>query len=164
MKPAVLVRRGGELPLSGDSLTELLSAVMAKGRPFRFRARGVSMSPLIKDGDVVTIAPSGGAGPRAGEIVAFIHPATGKVAVHRLVRRKGGRFVARGDNADVEDGMIPADRILGVVTGIERGGRKVKSAGRPFGPALAFLSRTGWLARGLALLRRLTGRAPKRTN
>lgn len=163
MKPAVLVRRGGELPLSGRSLTGLLIAVLAKGRPFRFRARGASMSPLIKDGDVVTIAPPGGAGPRPGEIVAFVHPATGNIAVHRLVRRAGGRFAARGDNADVEDGTLPSDRILGVVTSVERGGRKVGPSGRRSGPALAFLSRTGWLDRGLALVRRLAGRTPNRT-
>lgn len=163
MKPAVRVRRGGEISFSGDSFTELLRAVLAKGCPFRFRARGASMSPLIKDGDLVTIAPVSRSGPRSGEIAAFVHPATGKVAVHRIVRRAEGRFVARGDNAGMEDGTFSADRILGVVTKVERAGRRIGPSGRRIGRAIAFLSLTGGLAWGLGLLRRLIGRGPKRT-
>lgn len=163
MKPELLARKSGELSVSGEALTGLMADVLAKGRPFRFRARGTSMSPLIKDGDVVTVVPLSGAGPRAGEIVAFLHPSTGKAAVHRIVRAKAGRFVLRGDNAGAADGAVPADRILGVVTGVERAGRRIGPSGRPFARALAFLSLAGGLARGLDLLRRLAGRGPKRT-
>ncbi len=161
MKPAVMVRKGGELPLSGDSLTELLRAVLAKGKPFRFRARGWSMSPFIKDGDVVTVSPLGGRRPRTGEIVAFLHPRTGKAAIHRVVRMRDGRFSVRGDNAFGPDGALSPDRILGAVTRVERGGRNVRGTGGPASLAVALLSRTGALVRGLSLSRRLAGRGKK---
>jgi len=161
MKPAVQVRRGGELPLAGDSLTDLLRAVLDKGRPFRFRARGWSMSPFIKDGDVVTVSPLGGRPPRTGEIVAFLHPGTGKASVHRVVRTRDGRFTVRGDNAFGPDGTLPPDRILGAVTRVERDGRRVRGAGGPASLAVALLSRTGALVRGLTLSRRLAGRTKR---
>lgn len=162
MKPEVRTRRGGDLPLSGAALTELLRAVLDKGRPFRFRAGGWSMSPFIKDGDVITVAPLAGRRPRPGEIVAFLHPKTGHVAVHRVVRMDDGRFSIRGDNAHAPDGALTSERILGAVTRIERGGRKVRGTGRAASAAVALLSRTGALARGLSLSRRLAGRSKGR--
>ncbi len=161
-KPELRTRQGGELPLSGEALTELLRAVLAKGWPFRFRARGWSMSPFIKDGDVITVAPLRGRPPRAGRIVAFLHPGTGRVAVHRVVRTKDGRFSIRGDNTDAPDGILPPERILGTVSRIERDGRKVHGAGRAASSAVALLSRTGALVRGLSASRRLTGRTKRR--
>jgi hypothetical protein len=162
MRPAVLVRKGRELPLSGDSLTALLRAVLAKGKPFRFRVMGFSMSPFIKDGDVVTVSPLVGRKPGTGEIVAFLRPGTDKVAIHRIVRKKSGWFFLRGDNTYSVDGVLPLDRILGAVSGVERNGRKVHGSVGRWSPAVALLSRTGGLVRGLCLLRRLTGRMAKR--
>jgi len=162
MKPEVRTRRGQELRLSGEALTGILRAVLAKGRPFRFRAGGWSMSPFIKDGDVITVAPLAGRRPRAGQVVAFLHPGTGTVAVHRVVRTEDGRFSVRGDNSYAPDGTLPPERILGAVTRIERGGRKVRGTGRAASAAVAFLSRTGALVRGLSISRRLAGRANRR--
>ena len=162
MRPEVRARKRGQLCLSGEALTELLRAVLAKGRPFRFRAVGWSMSPFLKDGDIITVAPLAGRRPRPGEVVAFLHPGTGKAAVHRIVRRKDGFYSVRGDNTDAPDGLLRADRILGVVTRVERGGRTVGGTGRAASAAVALLSRTGALARGLALSRRLAGGAKRR--
>jgi Peptidase S24-like len=162
MKPAVLVRKSGELPLSGDSLTELLRAVLAKGKPFRFRAGGSSMSPFIKDGDIVIVSPLLGRKPRTGEVVAFLHPGTGKVAVHRIVRKKTGWFFLRGDNSFSVDGALTFDRVLGSVTRVERQGRRVRGMGGRLSPAVALLSRTGGLVRGLSFARRLNGQRTRR--
>ena len=71
------------LPRAG--FTELLTAVLARGSLFRFQARGFSMSPFIRDGDVLTLAPA----PdrlRIGDVVAFINPCNQQLSVHRLVR------------------------------------------------------------------------------
>ncbi len=157
MKPAALIRERGELRLSAASLTALMTAVLAKGKAFRFRAKGWSMSPFIKDGDVITVAPLLGRAPRAGEIVAFLHPKTGLAAVHRVVRTSPGLFLIRGDNVHDADGALASDRILGTVTAVVRDGRTVKGVHGRFSPVIAFLSRIG----GLALLRRLAGRSVK---
>ena len=160
MKPALLVRKGGELALSGESLTELLRAVLDKGRPFRFRALGWSMSPFIKDGDVVTVSPCRGRRLRTGAVVAFIHPETGKTAVHRIVRARGGHLVVKGDNCEAADGRVSPDRILGAVTRIERNGRKMRLGRGPADPIIAILSRSGWLGRAADAFRALFRRRP----
>jgi phage repressor protein C with HTH and peptisase S24 domain len=108
MKPSALVRTRRELSLSGAALTELLTAVLAKGKAFRFRARGWSMSPFVRDGDVITVSPLRGRRPETGAIVAFVHPGTGRVAVHRIVDAGPGGYLVRGDNTDSADGILPA--------------------------------------------------------
>ena len=161
MEPAALVRNEGELSLSGAALTELMTAVLAKGKAFRFRARGWSMSPFVKDGDILTVAPLGGRQPRTGEIVAFLHPKTGRVAVHRIVRSAAGRYLIRGDNTDMADGTLEAERIVGVVAEVVRNGKTVRGVDGRAAVLVAWLSRTGRLVRGLGLLRALRGRGGK---
>jgi hypothetical protein len=153
LKPARLVRRRGDLPLSSESLAELLKAVLAKGKPLRFRARGVSMSPFIKDGDVVTVAPLEGAAPRTGDIAAFLHPATGQVVIHRIVREKSGQFHLKGDNAGEIDGAFSVEKFLGIVTRVERAGAAVR-LGRRGGAVVARLSRSGFLRPAVGAARR----------
>jgi len=158
MKPARLIRKEGDLPLSGEALTELMRAVLAKGKPLRFRAKGLSMSPFIKDGDVVTVRPLAGARPRTGDIVAFLHPATGRAAVHRVVRERSGFFSLKGDNAPESDGVLSLDEILGTVCRIERSGKNVRLGRGPGRAVIASLSRSGFLTKVLGAARRASGR------
>jgi len=147
MKPRPHLVPGGELPLAGDSLGVLARAVLQKGRPFRFEARGESMYPTIRDGDVVTVSPFAGPGPKTGDVVAFVHPETGGVRVHRIVEIEAGRFSLKGDNALGADGVVARDMILGLVVRLERGGR-ARRLGPAFGSAaLARLSRSSWFTR-----------------
>jgi hypothetical protein len=154
MKTAPHVRKKDSLPLSGESLTEIMTAVLAQKKPFRFRATGLSMSPFIRDGDVVTIRPLGSRPPRTGDIAAFLYPGTGKVAVHRIVREESGRFSLKGDNVPAIDGSLPLDRILGTVSRVERNGAKVPLGGRAGAAAIASLSRSGLLSKAVGAARR----------
>ncbi|MGE5741961.1 MAG: S24/S26 family peptidase [Candidatus Aminicenantes bacterium RBG_16_66_30] len=154
-------RERGELPLSGASLTDLLISVLAKDKAFRFRAKGWSMSPFVKDADVITVSPLRGREPRTGEIVAFLHPKSGRAAVHRVVRAAPGTFLLRGDNTSDAEGPLAAERILGVVTEVVRDGKKVKGVQGCGARLIAFFSRTGGLVRGLGLLRKLARRSAK---
>jgi phage repressor protein C with HTH and peptisase S24 domain len=154
MKTAPVLRKKGPLPLSGDALAEIMRAVLAKEKPFRFRAAGLSMAPFIKDGDIVTIRPLAGAPPRTGDIVAFLYPGTGRVAVHRIVREKPGRYSLKGDNVPEGDGSLPLDHILGTVSRVERDGAMVRLGGRPAAAAIAALSRSGILAKAVGAARR----------
>jgi hypothetical protein len=146
-KPALTVRTVVEPPVSGEALAALIRAVLEKGRAFRFRARGLSMSPFIKDGDVVTVSSPGPYRPRAGEIAAFVHPGTGKVRVHRIVGIGESGYSLKGDNALETDGVVPADHILGLVTRIERNGRAVRPGKGLAGAALARALRSGLIVR-----------------
>ena len=162
-KPSLIVREEEELCLSGDSLTELLRAVMEKGKPFRFRAKGWSMAPFIRDGDVVTITPLDGRKLKTGEIAAFLHPLTGKVAVHRIIHRKSGYVFLKGDNSFSVDGRLSIDRIFGAVSRIERDGKDIRLGLGPGRLAIAMLSRSGWLTPGLFAARKILRRGPKGT-
>jgi phage repressor protein C with HTH and peptisase S24 domain len=158
MKSARLVRREGERPLSGEALADLMRAVLSKGKPLRFRAKGPSMAPFIKDGDAVTVRPLGGARPRTGDIAAYLHPVTGRVGIHRIVREKSGQFSLKGDNLSGGDGTLSLGQILGIVCRVERAGKNVHLGRRRGGALIASLSRSGWLTRAVDVARRVSGR------
>lgn len=139
-----------KLKLSGSSLTGLLEAVLARGASFRFQARGYSMAPFIRDGDILTVAPIAAEARRIGVVVAVVNPARGSLIVHRIVARRGeGRaetaFLVKGDNCRHSDGAFPADSIIGVIASVERRQKKAWFAGGPEKILIAFLSRTGLL-------------------
>lgn len=133
------VRSGEEARISGETLRGLLVDVLARGASFRFRALGFSMSPFIRDGDVLTVAPLAGA-PRRGDVAAFVRPEDGKLTVHRVVGRKLGAFILKGDNERSRD-LVPNVGLLGLVVRIERRGREVK-AGRAKARLVAAFSRS----------------------
>ena len=97
-KPALFAVRAGEIPFTGQALAELMQAVLDRGRPFRFRARGWSMAPFIRDGDVIMVAPLDQKLPALGAVVAFIRPNAGNLVVHRIIaRHAAGVPLAAGD-------------------------------------------------------------------
>jgi signal peptidase I len=152
-KPALYHTAGSELPLSGAALLELLRAVLARGVPFRFRAKGWSMAPFIRDGDVIRVAPLSREEPGLGQVVAFVRPQTGSLVVHRIVARHGEGYLLQGDNVPEEsDGLVPRASILGRVTRIERGGKAVWLGLGPERRLIAWFSRSGLRLR-LRLLR-----------
>jgi len=113
--------------LSADnlSITELLSTLVDKGLSCKFQAKGHSMSPFIKDGDAITVSPKIGCSPRFGDVVAFIHPRTEKLFIHRVVWKRRDAYIVKGENTLESDGLIKKENILGVVTKVERKGKKV---------------------------------------
>jgi len=151
-----LGRKGEGLFLSGTVLLELLKAVLEKGVPFRFQAKGFSMSPFIRDGDVVTVSPSFDGTPHLGDVVAVIQPETGRLIIHRVVRGKGSSYVTRGDNIAKEDGLVSVEDILGFVTKVERKGERVVVGFGPERILIAILSRCGLLTPLLLPMRKLS--------
>ncbi len=145
---------GGDLVLPGGSLAGLMAEVLGKGVPFRFEARGESMHPAVRDGDILTVAPLGGRPLRPGDIVAFVHPGTGGVRVHRVVALEDGGFVLKGDNALGADPRVGPAGILGRVVGLERDGRPRRLEPSPLAAAVARLSRTPWFTRVVRRARR----------
>jgi hypothetical protein len=142
------------ISLSGKALIELMQAVHAKGMPFRFSAGGHSMAPFIRDGDVVCVSPLASRAPGLGDVVAFIHPETKLLCMHRVLSVSGDSFLIQGDNMpEKPDGMIPREAIVGRVTRVERAGRRVRLGLGPERLLLALLSRCG----GLAVIRRYAG-------
>ena len=160
-RPSVYAVHGGVLSLSGPALGDFLSAVVARGVPFRFVARGSSMHPFIRDGDTITVGPlSASRGdrrrPRAGEVVAFVYGAPGRLVVHRAVAREDGRLLIRGNNCPGPDGLFDPASVLGVVTRVERGAHRVRLGLGPERAVIAGLARRGALVPLVASIRRTT--------
>jgi len=154
-KPAIFSKKGGELKLSGPALVEILQAVLDKRVPFRFRARGFSMTPFIKDGDVITVFPLEVFRPRLGDIVAFTHPVTRSLAVHRMIGKKGDNFILKGDSvSDIQD-IVTLNSLLGCVKLVERNGRQVFLGLGPERFLIALLTRIGLLSHLLTPLWKL---------
>jgi signal peptidase I len=144
-KPEFAVLKGSDLPLSGPALVQLLRAVLGKGVPVRFRAKGFSMSPFLKNEDVVTLSPLQSTSPRAGDVIAFVLQGTDKLCVHRVVGKKDNLYVTKGDNSAEADESVPIQNILGFVTRVERDGKEVFLGLGPERILIAFLGRRGLL-------------------
>ncbi|MDX9787071.1 MAG: S24/S26 family peptidase [Desulfobacterales bacterium] len=137
----------GKNPFTSDSgLGELLSAVMAKGGYFRFKARGTSMHPFIRDGDVITLsAVTAGTGLHVGDIAAVLHPVSGKLIVHRVIRKRGTRVQTKGDNSKLADESVPVSAVLGRVSQVRRGGSNCYNRTKIKDLLAAWFSRLGLL-------------------
>ncbi len=143
--PRLFVARVGELRLSGQALLELMRAVLARGLPFRFCARGWSMTPFIRDGDVLTVSPLQQS-PGLGEVVAFVRPGIEKLVVHRVVARHGAASLVQGDaESEYADRLVLRGNLLGRVIRVERNGRNVWLGLGPERVVIAWLSRLGQL-------------------
>jgi signal peptidase I len=145
-KPDLFSKKNGELKLSGSDLVEMLRAVLDKGASLRFRAKGFSMSPFIKDNDIITVSPLTDVSIRSGDVAAFIHPEMKKLVIHRVVGKKGECFHIKGDNIPDTDEVIPVTNIMGRVTRVERNGKVISFGLGPERFLIAFLTRIGLLS------------------
>jgi len=144
------------IALSARALAGLARAVLEKSRPFRFLARGFSMSPFIRDGDILTVSPVPPDALTVGDVAAVVHPATRKLVIHRVTRLAGDVVTVHGDNAVSPDEPIPRADILGRVTRVERNGRDISfglGPERVLIPRFNRLRRRAWFRPLLKILR-----------
>ena len=99
-----------------STLVGVLHSVISSGFEFRFRALGFSMQPAIQDGQMISVKALGEKAPAINDIIAFIHPAHGKLYVHRIQQVKSGFYLCQGDNLSMPDGWIPEENIVGRVS------------------------------------------------
>ena len=131
--------------MPGISFAGLIEEVLEKKVPFRFTASGLSMSPFIRDGDVITIAPSSSYDLKRGDVVAFINPSTNLLTVHRILLFSKSGYLIKGDNTSKPDGQVLASDIIGQVVRVEHSGRNMRFGLGVERNAIAFLSHRGWL-------------------
>lgn len=129
------------LSLSRTALVGLCRDVLKKGLPFRFSAPGPSMSPFIRNGDIITLAPYHPVSCRSGDVVAFVQPGTERLVVHRVVGVSPDGCRIRGDNSLEDDEVIPHACILGQAIRVDRNGKKVRVGLGPERKIIALLSR-----------------------
>lgn len=105
---------------------EPLLELLARGRSVSLRARGASMRPFVRDGDVVLLSPPGDLTRLpAGELLLALRG--GALRLHRAVRvdRVALRVELRGDALRESDGWFEARELVAHVRALTRGGRAV---------------------------------------
>jgi hypothetical protein len=103
------------------------------------------MSPFIKDSDVVTISPMVDSSPGFGDVIAFIHPKTEKLLIHRVAWKSRDAYLLKGESALEPDGLIKKENILGLVTKVERKGKRIFLGLGPERFLIALLTRANLL-------------------
>ena len=109
--------------ISNKILIELIPALHQKGASLRFQACGLSMYPSIRSEDIIIISSLEDSPPQYGDIIAFQHPISKKLIVHRAIKINKKQCLLRGDNLSKTDGWIPLINLLGRVSRIERDGK-----------------------------------------
>src|SRR5437588_5104585 len=105
---------------SGSASFEALSReLLNKGLSVRFEARGASMSPCIRDGEIVYVTPVIVSKLRKDDIV--LTKANNGFRIHRLVIAEHAKdfFVTRGDCGQQDDPAVRGDEILGIAVAKE---------------------------------------------
>lgn len=114
--------------LNGAQFRDLAEPVLRDGHRLRFQARGSSMGPFIKDGDVLEVAPLGKGWVRLGDVL-LVEAGDGRWLAHRVIktrRRNGERwFLLKGDACPDPDGWFDTKHFLGRVLIVDRGGRQI---------------------------------------
>jgi signal peptidase I len=112
------------------AFAELSTDLLKSGRSVRFRARGTSMSPLVRDGDVVLVQPVEAGSIRVGDLV-FFSQEPGNIVVHRVIRKQAGpegvQFTVQGDQVSRPDGVIPMSQVYGKVVAVDRQGVRIET-------------------------------------
>src|SRR5579864_8409154 len=119
------------MTLGADSrlFEDLTRELLEKGMCVRFQARGASMSPAIRDGEVVEVTPVIVAKLRKDDIV--LTKSKFGLRLHRLViaDHASDMFVTRGDCGQENDPALRGRQILGIAHAKEvRVGKRIVRA------------------------------------
>lgn len=109
--------------LSGSLSRDALAALPA-GERFRLRVAGVSMRPILIEGDEVVAVRTVDPDWHPGDILV-IDLAEAGLVVHRVLWTSGAAIRTRGDGSGLMDAPVALERVLGRVVEIRRDGRDV---------------------------------------
>jgi uncharacterized repeat protein (TIGR01451 family) len=98
-----------------EGFEALCRQLLSQGLSVRFEARGASMSPIIRDREIVYVTPVIVSKLRKGDIV--LTKGHSGFRVHRLVVTDFDKnlFITRGDCGQQDDPPVRSDQILGIV-------------------------------------------------
>lgn len=135
-----------------------VEAEIAEGRPVRFRLKGWSMFPLLRDGqDEVVLYPWTEDELQPMDVVLFRH--NGRHVLHRIIRKEGTLLYIRGDGSFSAWELCAITDVVGKVRFVIRPSGRVLSVNdwRWRLPSLLW-SKTGIFRNPLLkILRRLAG-------
>lgn len=100
---------------------EVAGQLLRQGGRLRIKARGASMLPFVRDGDVALVTATAAHEIRVGDVICY-ETSPGRLFLHRVIARAGDRFVARGDALPFSE-LISRAQLLGRAVAVERQGR-----------------------------------------
>ena len=127
------------LNLRREDFGFITQEVLARGRVLRFRAKGGSMSPFIRNGDVVQVLPVKER-INFGDVV-FYRSSCGDPVVHRVIQTNKESIITKGDSVLCSDRPVLSKHVLGQVVSVEKNGWRIR-LDRPMGKLLNILFAT----------------------
>ena len=124
------------LNLKRDDFTSIAQDVLGRGRILRFKAKGGSMSPFIRNGDVVEVVSVKGE-VNFGDIILY-HSSYGNSIIHRVIQRNKESIITKGDSVPGFDHPVLFKQVLGRVAAIEKNGWRIR-LDKPVGKLLNIL-------------------------
>ena len=114
-----------------DFLPFLFFETFSKKKPMCFVLKGLSMYPVLREGDTLTVKPIDFCEAEVGDILAYQHIPTKRITVHRMVQRekKPDRNVIltaseNGQYLIYDHPLTPNEYNISKVITIERGPKK----------------------------------------
>ena len=112
--------------IPNDLFFAWVESELAEGRRVRFRLKGSSMFPLIREGrDEVMIRPCAEDELHPMDVVLFRY--RGKHVLHRILRREGERLLIQGDGSFVAKEECTVNDVVGKVVQVCHPSGKVLS-------------------------------------
>jgi signal peptidase I len=109
---------------------EVGADILGAGIGLRFQARGGSMHPMVRDGDVLLVKAVKPSMIKVPDVVLFVND-LGYAVVHRVIRKRNHQgihwFTLQGDQVGQIDGIFPESQILGKVISLERNGGTIET-------------------------------------
>ena len=83
---------------------------------------GNSMKPMLKDRRDAIVISRLTREPKRGDVILFTS-ASGECVLHRVIRTKPDGYLTRGDNCTRDDGVVPREKVIGILSGYYKGER-----------------------------------------
>jgi signal peptidase I len=101
----------------------LFEDILNSGLGLRTQVTGVSMTPFLRGGEILTIKKVGSSSLRIGDLI-FFKDRRGCLILHRIIKKSclDGRFTfhTKGDAVSAFDEPVHENDVLGKVFGIEK--------------------------------------------
>jgi signal peptidase I len=128
----IKAERGHGVDLGMPDFLEQARQLLSKSVPIEIKMSGSTMSPVIEDGDLITVEPIEESLLRPGDIILY-NSLRDTAVIHRVIRVEKGdsadrSIITRGDAASQNDLAVPFHRVLGRVKRIERAGEQIAVA------------------------------------
>ncbi len=117
------------LNLKREDFTFITQKVLNREKSLRFKAKGESMRPFIRNGDILEITPVNTEEIRLGDVI-FYHVGKRRMVAHRVIEKiiqnHKPIFLTKGDSNTGEEEKVHLEQVVGRVKAIERKGRKIR--------------------------------------